>query len=218
MYSYVLVAICLKKLLKLGLVCFDKINNGYKINTKLLYGGLMKGNLRETIFISLLVSILIGGGYVLYIISAYFPMPGMKYVVLAPYLSLIICALRILVKKKWAVIKFNIVFAMIMSLVTIYMSMAIIITTLLTELTGLILIKFSYEFRNIIVSALYSFYAVLISLIVIKYVLVTPEFISVSNVMIMSFCLAGFILGILGAKIGEQVGERVLKIVVATEE
>ncbi len=211
MYSYVLVAICLKKLLKLGLVCFDKINNGYKINTKLLYGGLMKGNLRETIFISLLVSILIGGGYVLYIISAYFPMPGMKYVVL-------ICALRILVKKKWAVIKFNIVFAMIMSLVTIYMSMAIIITTLLTELTGLILIKFSYEFRNIIVSALYSFYAVLISLIVIKYVLVTPEFISVSNVMIMSFCLAGFILGILGAKIGEQVGERVLKIVVATEE
>lgn len=178
----------------------------------------MKLNLRESIFISLLVSMLIGGGYVLYIVSTYFPLPGMKYVILAPYLSLIICALRILITHKWAVIRFNIVFAMIMSLISIYMSMAIVITTLLTEVTGLALGKFNHGFRSVITSALYSFYSVFISLITVKYILLTTDAININNVMIISLSLVGFILGIFGAKIGEQVGERVLKIVVSSKE
>lgn len=172
----------------------------------------MKLNLRESIFISLLVSILIGGGYVLYILSTYFPLPGMKYVILAPYLSLIICALRILVKNRWAVIKFNTVFAMIMSLITIYMSMAIIITTILTELTALLVGRLSSDFKNIITSALYSFYSVFVSLITIKYILITSEAINISSTMIISFCLIAFIFGLFGAMIGEQVGLRVSKI------
>lgn len=173
----------------------------------------MKLNLRETIFISLLVSILLGGGYVLYIISTYFPLPGMKYVILAPYLSLIICALRVLIKHKWAVLRFNIVFAMIMSLISIYMSMAIIVTTILTEITSILFGKVSFDFKNIVSSALYSFYSVLISLITVKYILFSASAVNISSTLILSLSLFGFILGIFGAKIGEQVGNRVYKIV-----
>ncbi|MGB3367049.1 MAG: hypothetical protein WBA54_06155 [Acidaminobacteraceae bacterium] len=177
----------------------------------------MNLNLRESIFISLLVSMLLGGGYVLYIASTYLPMPGMKYVILAPYLSLIICALRVLVTNKWAVIRFNIVFAMIMSLISIYMSLAIIITTILTELTGLVLGQFASKFKNLITSALYSFYAVFVSLITLKYILLTSDIIEISIIMIISLSLVGFVLGIFGARIGEEVGERVRKIVVSDE-
>lgn len=177
----------------------------------------MKLNLRESIFISLLVSMLIGGGYVLYIVSTYFPLPGMKYVILAPYVSLIICALRILIKHKWAVIRFNTIFAMIMSLISVYMSMAIIITTILTEITGLVFGKFNYESRSVITSAFYSFYSVFISLLTVKYILLTSDAINISTAMIFSLSLVGFMLGIFGAKIGEQVGKRVLKIVVDSE-
>lgn len=89
----------------------------------------------EIALIAISVAMLIGGGLVIYMISAFFPIPGLRYVIMAPLLASILYVIQIRLKGKYTLLKFGSVFALVMTLVNLFMGIAILITTLLTHVS-----------------------------------------------------------------------------------
>ncbi|MCT4631132.1 MAG: hypothetical protein N4A76_00175 [Firmicutes bacterium] len=91
-------------------------------------------NTKETTSIALGVSSIIAGGICIFLLSSLFPIPGSKYMLMAPYLSMVLYIMQSKIASKYTILKFGAVFSLIMSIVNFFMGMAILATTLLTEL------------------------------------------------------------------------------------
>jgi hypothetical protein len=89
----------------------------------------------EIALIAVSVAMLIGGGLVIYMVSAVFPIPGAKYVMMAPVIASILYVLQMKLKGQFTILKFGGVFALVMTLINLFMGIAIIITALLTHLS-----------------------------------------------------------------------------------
>lgn len=89
----------------------------------------------ETAMIAIGVATLIGGGLAIYIVSSAFPLPGIKYVIMAPFISTVLFVVQSKLKTPHVLLKFGLVFAMIMTLVNLFMGIAILVTTLATYIS-----------------------------------------------------------------------------------
>lgn len=89
----------------------------------------------ELALIAVSVAMLIGGGIGIYMVSAVFPIPGAKYVMMAPVIASILYVLQMKLKGNHTLLKFGGVFALVMTLVNLFMGIAILITTLLTHVS-----------------------------------------------------------------------------------
>lgn len=94
-----------------------------------------KGKNHEIAMIAVSVAMLIGGGIAIYAVSAAFPVPGTKYIMMAPLLSNVIYVIQIRLAGKYTILKLGAVFALTMAIVNLFMSAAIVATTLLTHLS-----------------------------------------------------------------------------------
>lgn len=160
--------------------------------------------------IAMTVSAMLVGGFMIYMISSRFPLPGFKYVAMSPYLSFLITMVLINFKLKGSVIIVNTVFAMVMSMVSLYMGLAIFLTGLLTELTQK-LIPNGWRYKMRFVSALYSVYTVSTALMVSKLFIAKEIFEIITLPYILMLMGIAFVLGLLGAYAGELLGNRVYK-------
>lgn len=86
----------------------------------------------ETAMIAIGVAILIGGGLAIYIVSSALPLPGIKYVIMAPFISTVLFVVQSKLKTPHVLLKFGLVFAMIMTLMNLFMGIAILVTTTAT--------------------------------------------------------------------------------------
>lgn len=89
--------------------------------------------IKEITYASIAVAILITGGFLIFQLSLVIPIPGVKYILMAPYLSMIIYILLSKINSKFVLLKFGTVFGLIMMLMNIYMGFTIILTSLLTQ-------------------------------------------------------------------------------------
>lgn len=170
----------------------------------------MKMNTSDITFMAFAVILLITGGYILYTISLIFPIPGSKFIIMSIYLSLILYFLLKKIKRIGIASLISVIFGLILSLFNIFMGLAIISTGLLTDLTTYILFKsYKTELSLLISAALYSFFSYITSIY-------TTNFIS-GNLLykivdIKIFIIIGgiiFILGFIGAKIGQHFYQRI---------
>lgn len=90
---------------------------------------------REVVNIAIGIAALIGGGMGIYAASAAFPIPGAKFMLMAPYLSIVLYIIQARVRSKFVVLKLGTVFALIMSFVNIFMGMAILMTGIMTQVS-----------------------------------------------------------------------------------
>lgn len=90
-------------------------------------------NTKETASIALGVATIIAGGICIFWLSTLFPVPGSKYMLMAPYLSMVLYIMQSKISSEYTILKFGTVFSFIMAIVNIFMGMAILTTTLLTE-------------------------------------------------------------------------------------
>lgn len=160
--------------------------------------------------IAMTVSAMLVGGFVIYLFSSRFPLPGFKYAAMSPYLSFVVAMILINFRLKGSVLMVNAVFAMVMSLVSIYMAIAILSTGVLTQLTQIMLPK-EWRHKNLVVSAMYSVYTVGTALIVSKLFIAKEIFEIITWPYIFILMVLAFILGLLGAYAGALLGNRVYK-------
>jgi len=89
----------------------------------------------EIALIAMSVAMIIGGGIGIYMVSAVFPIPGGKYIMMAPFVSTILYIIQLKLKGNFTILKLGAVFALTMTFVNVFMGIAIIVTTLLTHLS-----------------------------------------------------------------------------------
>ena len=89
----------------------------------------------ETAMIAIGVATLIGGGLAIYIVSSAFPLPGIKYVIMAPFISTVLFVVQSKLKTPHVLLKFGLVFAMVMTLMNVFMGIAILATTLASHIS-----------------------------------------------------------------------------------
>lgn len=79
------------------------------------------------------VATIIGGGFVIFQFSNIVPLPGMKYVLMSPYLSLMFYILIMRVESKYTLLYVGAVFGGIMIIINTFMGISILLTTLLSQ-------------------------------------------------------------------------------------
>lgn len=90
---------------------------------------------REMTFVSLLVATLVAGGYVMYLLSRVVPVPGSKFLVMAPYLALMMFIAIKRLNSAWAMTLVSLVFGAVISVFALVMGLAIVAAGIASDLT-----------------------------------------------------------------------------------
>lgn len=171
----------------------------------------MKLTTKDLTFFALLLSALITGGYVLYMVSRTLPIPGIKYVIMSPYFSLVLMLLMSRAPRKGAILLFNAGFAGIMSLMTPVMGFAILATGAMTEVVySLTEGKFNRARHQVITAASYSAFSVLTSILFAYWLTEVLIYQIIGPIGTLILTLSAFALGLVGAWAGLLVRRRVV--------
>ena len=170
----------------------------------------MAFNTKDITFMSLTVVLLIAGGYLLYYMSLFFPVPGSKFMIMGAYLSLVVYFPMKKVNKLGTIALVSIIFGGILSIFTLFMGIAIILTGLLTDLTTIIIGR-GYKNETVILlsAASYAFYSFMTSIYVTNVVSGNMLYDVVSIKVFVLVGLIVFILGFIGAKVGQMIYKRI---------
>lgn len=119
---------------------------------------------KDMIVVALSVAVLITGGFIIIHLSMFFPIPGVKYILMAPFLSTVIYILMIKAKTRYVLLKFGMTFGFIMMIINMYMGLAIILTAIMTQvsLTPITNSK-KYLYAPILFPAYTGFFALYVS-------------------------------------------------------
>lgn len=161
---------------------------------------------RDLAYIGLGITALITGGIVIYQISSVIAIPGVKYILMAPYLSMIMYILMSKINVPHSILVIGSVFGLLMMAMNIFMTIAIISTSVLAELSVIMIHK--AKTKAYIGSILFSGYTGVSALTISKYFIGGVfEEISINWII-----LTGFICVIFGY-FGTKLGRKILKYV-----
>jgi len=158
--------------------------------------------------IAIAVATIIVGGYAILIFSSPLAIPGVKYIMMAPYLSMVLIILINRVKSKFVIIKANVVFAMLMSFINLYMGLAIILSGVLTQALNISLIKDNRWTRGITCSG-YAGFVLLTALPISKHLIGGVVFEQITIKWIFVAAGIAFLFGIAGSLFGEFISKRI---------
>jgi len=160
-----------------------------------------RNNIRELTYIALGAATIIVGGFGILQLSLIFPIPGTKYILMAPFLSMMFMVVQTKVDRKFVLIKLGVVFGLIMSLMNLYMGVTILVTSILAQGTSLLLpINNKYYWG----SSLFSAYTGLFALLIPKY-FIGGVFEQISMLWIMAVALICFVFGLAGATYAKRI-------------
>lgn len=131
-------------------------------------------NTKDIAIIAMQVAALIVGGYFIVLTMGQFPLPGIKYVALAPYLTMVMFIIEARTNRPYSVFYVNLVFAGMMTLINLYMGLAIVIVGVL-YVTEERLIK-GCALKSEVLAVSYAVWTVGVSLMVSKYLIGTAVF------------------------------------------
>lgn len=124
---------------------------------------------RDIAHIAMGIAALICGGFVILQISLVFPLPGIKYIFMAPFISMVIYILIQKLESNFGFMWIGLVFAVVMTVFSIFMTIAIAITAILTQL--FVLLVKNKRIKNIVGSILFSTFMGLSALFVSKFMI-----------------------------------------------
>lgn len=170
-----------------------------------------RSNASEIAQIAIAVATIIVGGYGIIILSRPLAIPGMKYIMMAPYLSMVLMILMNKIESKYVIVKSNAVFAMIMMMINVYMGIAILLSGALTQGVQLLLIRKNKWTKRFVCSS-YASFVLLTALPISKYLIGGAVFEAIENNWIVIAAVIAFILGYIGTLMGDFISERMTKI------
>jgi len=157
-------------------------------------------DIKEITYVSVGVAVMIAGGFVIYQLSFIFPIPGVKYILMSPYLSIVIYILLSLVQREFTLLKFGAVFGFIMMLINLYMGIAIITTAILSQLT---IVAIDNRKKAFFGAILFSTYTGISTLIISKH-LIGGIFSEITYPWIIITGLLCSVFGIIGVTIAKR--------------
>lgn len=158
-------------------------------------------DIKELTLISIGVATIIAGGIGIFQLSLIFPLPGVKYMLLSPYLSMVIFILLTKVNSKFALLKIGCTFGFIMMMMNLYMGFTIIITALASQLS---IVHINNSKKAFYGAVLFSTYAGVIALTISKY-MIGGVFKEISIIWFIITGLICFVFGILGTILAKKV-------------
>lgn len=123
---------------------------------------------RDITYIAFGVVAMIAGGAVVLSLSMVFPIPGAKYILMAPWLSMVVSILLAKVRRRHVLALFGTVFGLIMSAMNLYMGLAIVMTGLLSDVSSL---PFKEEAKPFFGGVFFAGYTGLTALAVSKFMI-----------------------------------------------
>ncbi len=160
-------------------------------------------------FVGLLVAGLVAGGWALYLVGRLLPVPGGKFLVMAPYLALIMFVAIDRLQMRWTMSLLSAIFAAVLSVFTPIMSVAILAAGLLSDMTGhLIPGKVHRIFRTCLVAALYPMWSFLLSLLASNYLTGNVLFGRVGTGPLLVGVGLSYLLGLAGTVVGLRLKSR----------
>lgn len=162
---------------------------------------------RKITYISFGVAALIVGGYMILQLSIFFPIPGVKYILMSPYLSMVIFILLTKVNGNDVLLKIGMTFGMIMMIINLYMGVTILITTLMTQLSLYFITDSRKSFYGAI---LFSGFTGLLALLVSK-TLIGGAFKEIPIVWIIVTTIMCLISGFIGTLLAKKLMKHIIK-------
>lgn len=170
----------------------------------------MKFKTSDITYMSFSIILLLSGGYLLYYMSLLFPVPGSKFLIMSPYLSLVLFFPIKKIKKVGVMSLISIIFGLILSIFTLFMGIAIILTGILADLTTLVFIRNYKTNKKIIIStAFYPLYAYTTSIYITNFITGNLLYNIVKIDIFIFIGLIIFLLGIIGSFIGNNIYKRI---------
>lgn len=162
----------------------------------------MNNSTKEITYIGLGLAGMIVGGFAIYQVSAVLPIPGVKYILMAPVLSMVLYLLVNLLNTKNVILKTGLVFTVIMSIINVYMGLSILIATCGAHLCQVLFKRASFG------AIAFSFFTGVGALLVSKY-LIGGVFTRITLAWILvTGCLCGFV-GAYGVYVGKKILSRI---------
>lgn len=156
---------------------------------------------KEITYISIGVATLIAGGFAIFQISMFFPIPGIKYILMSPYLSMVIFILLSKVNDKFTLLKIGFTFGLIMMMINMYMGLTIVLTSILSQIS---INYLKNSFKISFGAVLFSVYAGISALFVSKYI-IGGVFKEISNIWLLITGLICMIFGVIGVYLAKKI-------------
>jgi len=119
-------------------------------------------------FFGLLIALTVAGGFALYLAGRWLPVPGSKFLVMAPYAGLITYVALARLPSPWTVTLFSAGFAVVMSTVSPLMGLAILAAGLATDLSRRLIPLGGAKLRRHLHAGLYPMYCFVLALLVVE--------------------------------------------------
>jgi len=170
----------------------------------------MKLSTRQLTYDALTLTLLIVGGVVLYYLSKVIPFPGAKFLLMAPYLTIVLYYPVKRSPKPGTITVINLGFASLLSLVSLFMGLAIVLSGLLTDLSVFILFRqYDSKWKRRFGIAFYPAYAMLTSLFITDFITGKHLYGNFGLWPALIMTIITYALGIAGAVLGEIIERRV---------
>ncbi|MCK8825373.1 hypothetical protein [Fuchsiella alkaliacetigena] len=155
---------------------------------------------KEMSIVGITVALIVVGGYILYLLSNFIPIPAVKPILMAPFLGFAMVIPIFKVRKFGMITVISAIFGLVMSLLSILLTFAIIGAGVLSDLINFLLFRNYSKDRNIIFSI--ALFPVACSL---SFFLIFGLSIEV-DILTIVFLLFIYVLGFLGAYAGYKIG------------
>lgn len=157
--------------------------------------------IKELTYISVAVATMIVGGFTIVQLSMVLPIPGVKYILMSPYLSMVIYILLSKVRQTYALLKFGVIFGGVMMMMNLYMGLAIIVTALLSQLSIMFVATGRKPFYG---GVCFSVYTGLSALLTAKY-LIGGSFRLISNGWLLVTGILCLVFGAIGTLLAKKI-------------
>ena len=161
----------------------------------------------ELVSLALTVAALIVGGYMLYLVGVSFPIPGIKYLMLTPYMAFMITFILLKFENKKSFFYVNTTFALIMSLMSIYMGITIFAVGIATQIVLLVFPK-TYPLYLYVASFVYAETIVFFAMFTSSVVMNLPLYDHLSTLHLLIIGFLGLITSIFGCIAGQVITKR----------
>ncbi len=166
----------------------------------------MKYAVKDITIIALTSALTVVIGYAFYLAGSLFPLPGYKFVIFAPFLSFMLYIPVAKVCKLGTISAVSFIFAILMLPVTIFMSLAIFMSGICSDLLTLLFIrKYQTSLRIVISVAFYPLFSLLWAFFVANYFTGNAMYIITGGLFpVIVLCIIVYILGLLGGNLSRK--------------
>ncbi len=164
---------------------------------------------RKVTTLAMFSVLMVVGGYILYFISRIIPIPGSKFIIMGPYLTLIMMLPLARYPRYGTLSLINIVFAGIMLIFSPWMSLTIIVSGLAADCV--MLLPLWRKLKLLLSMGIYNGVSLLSSIYITSYVTGNVLYRMLSIEVLLTILAVAILMGMLGGYAGLRIDELYLK-------